>query len=169
MAGSYDSIVRAVDRPRMSSPDLPAPSGPSAPAVPATGTDDPVETRLREALKRCPPATLAAACEFRRTGDPGCVAIILGGVIARFVEPDRRKLVQHANADLRLCEDLGLDSLSLMEIVLLAEEVLEISVTDEELRRLRTFGEVQQFMLAKLATTPLPRRPSLPLHRPSPS
>lgn len=165
-------LVTADDRPRMSSADISDPSCPTAPpaaAAPAAGTDDPVESRLREALKRCPPATLAAACEFRRTGDPGCVATILRGVIARFVEPDRRALAQHAGPDLRLCEDLGLDSLSLMEIVLLAEEVLEISISDEELRRLRTIGDVHHFMLTKLAATRLPPRATLPLHRSSPS
>jgi acyl carrier protein len=143
----------------------------SAPVPLATtlASPDPVEDRLRETLKRCSAPTIAAACQFHRTGDTGCVAVILRGVIARFVEPDRRNLLQQANPDLRLCEDLGLDSLSLMEIVLLAEEVLEISITDEELRRLRTFGEVQQFMLGKLAATTLPHRPLVPLHRPSPS
>jgi acyl carrier protein len=171
MAGFPGWFVTADDRPRMSSAEFPAPSGPPAPPAssPTLSAADPEEARLRETLKRCPPETLAAACQFRRTGDPGCVGIILRGVIARYVEPARRALVPHAGPDLRLGEDLGLDSLSLMEIVLLAEEVLEISVTDEELRRLRTLGDVQQFMLRQLAAAPLPRRPSSPLHRPASS
>lgn len=111
------------------------------------------EAELRETLKRCSPATYEAAAAFRRTGDLAFLPAIVRGVIERYVEPDLRAKMHQSDPSLRLCEDLGLDSLTMMEIVLLAEDVLHISITHDELRQLRTVGDVQQFMVAKLGGT----------------
>ena len=108
------------------------------------------DSALREALKRCTPATYDAVLNFRRTGDLIHLPAIVHGVIARYVEPNLRlKLQDHADA-LRLNEDLGLDSLTMMEIVLLAEDVLKISISYEELCHLRTVGDVCQFLVIKV-------------------
>lgn len=71
-------------------------------------------------------------------------------MIARFVEPDLRSRLTESTDDLRLAEDLGLDSLTLMEVALLAEDVLRISITAEELRQVRTIGDVKLFVQAKV-------------------
>ena len=59
--------------------------------------------------------------------------------------------------DLRLIEDLGIDSLTMMEIVILVEEVLQMSINNEELRHLRTIGDVKQFIECKVRGLPLPK------------
>lgn len=41
-----------------------------------------------------------------------------------------------------------------MEIVILAEEVLPLSIGNEELRHLRTLGELKQFVTVKLSVAP---------------
>jgi 3-hydroxyacyl-[acyl-carrier-protein] dehydratase len=51
---------------------------------------------------------------------------------------------------LRLVQDLGIDSLAMMEMVLLLEEVLEISINIEELRPVRTLGDVTRFIEHKV-------------------
>jgi acyl carrier protein len=114
----------------------------------STPEDDPV---LRETLKRCSPATYYAACKFRKTGRSEELQTVVLGVIERFVERELRPKLQTPDAALRLSEDLGLDSLTMMEIVMVAEEVLRISVSNEELSHLRTLGEVQRFIAGKLA------------------
>lgn len=111
---------------------------------------------LREALKRCSPATYYAACKFRQTRDATQIPAIVLGVIERFVERDLRPRLQHDPEPLRLREDLGLDSLTMMEVVMLAEEVLQFSISNEELTRLQTLGDVQRWIAAKLRETPPP-------------
>lgn len=109
--------------------------------------DDPV---LRDALKRCSPETREAAREFRRTGSVECIPAIVEGVIEHYVDPDVRvKLKGDANG-LRLVEDLAIDSLDLLEIVFLAEEVLQISIDNEEVRPFRTVGDVKGFIVSKV-------------------
>jgi acyl carrier protein len=123
-----------------------------SPNTPPSPEDDPV---LRDALKRCSPATYYAACKFRATGDLAALRAVVLGVIERFVERDlRAKLQGPANdiAALRLADDLALDSLTMMEIVMLAEEVLPLTISNEELTRLRTLGAVQDFIAGKVAT-----------------
>lgn len=113
-----------------------------------TPEDDPV---LRETLKRCSPATYYAACKYRKTGCTDDLRTVVLGVVERFVERDLRVKLRMPDDALRLREDLGLDSLTMMEIVMVAEEVLGISVSNEELTQLRTVGEVQLFIAAKSA------------------
>ena len=118
------------------------------------------ETQLREALKRCPPATAEAACQFRRTGNRDFLPPIIFGVIARYVETRLRPMLEAPSDELRLREDLGLDSLTMMEIVLLTEDVLGITVSNEELTSLRTLGDVRQFIVSKVSLIPFPLAPS---------
>ncbi len=140
------------------------PRYPTAPARPTLRTDD---AHLRETLKRCSPATLAAVRAFRGTGDFAHLPAIVTGVIERFVERDLREKflsARPAPADLRLIEDLGLDSLTLMEIVILTEDVLPVTINNDELRHLRTLGDVQRFITAKLRALPLPTDLTAPAH-----
>src|SRR5947209_8905099 len=137
-----------------------------APASPGTGKPFPVtpkpfapedEAALREALKRCSPSTLEAAVQFRKTGNPEHVPAVVIGVIERFVEPDLRPKLKDADDDLRLIEDLGIDSLTMMEIVILVEDVLQMSINNDELRNLRTVGDVKTFIDCKIRGLTLPK------------
>jgi len=115
------------------------------------------EASLREALKRCSPSTFEAAIQFRKTGNAEHVPAVVIGVIERFVEPDLRVKLKDADDDLRLIEDLGIDSLTMMEIVILVEDVLQLSINNDELRNLRTVGDVKTFIDCKIRGLPLPR------------
>ncbi len=115
------------------------------------------EAGLRESLKRCSPSTFEAAVQYRKTGNPEHVPAVVIGVIERFVEPDLRMKLKDADDDLRLIEDLGVDSLTMMEIVILVEDVLQLTINNEELRNLRTVGDVKTFIDCKIRGLPLPK------------
>ena len=127
----------------------------AAPVLTATRPFTPEnEAQLREALKRCSPSTFEAACQFRRTGNVQHVPVIIFGVIERYVESKLRPRLKEPADNLRLAEDLAIDSLTMMEIVMLAEDVLQITIDNDELRQLRTLGEVRVFMEAKISGAP---------------
>src|SRR5580692_4469552 len=115
------------------------------------------EVALREALKRCSPSTFEAAVQYRKTGNPEHLPAVVIGVIERFVEPDLRVKLKDADDDLRLIEDLGIDSLTMMEIVILVEDVLQMSINNDELRNLRTVGDVKTFIDCKIRGLALPK------------
>lgn len=125
--------------------------------VPAKAFSQEDEVAMRESLKRCSAATVEAAVQFRRTRDPALLPTIVLGVIERFVESELRPKLREGDDDLRLVEDLGVDSLTMMEIVMLVEEVLQMQTNNDELRNLRTVGDVKTFIDCKVRGLPLPK------------
>lgn len=124
----------------------------SPPATPSGGS----EAALRESLKRCSPETLQAALEFRNSKDASYLPVVVLGIIERFVEPELHARLREADEDLRVIEDLGLDSLTMMEVVILVEEVLNVSIANDELRNLRTVGDIKVFIDHKVRGLPPP-------------
>ena len=118
----------------------------SAPAdtAPAPADD------LRSLLKRCSPPPYNAALNYRRTRDPAHLPAIVFGIIERYVERPLRPRLQMPAEEIRLTADLGLDSLTLTELVILIEETLQLTLAPEELPRLRTLADLHRFIAAKL-------------------
>ncbi len=119
------------------------------------------EDELRDALKRCSEQAITAAIDFNESRNPDLVPTIVMGIIERFVEPEVRPLVRKGDDNARLMEDLGIDSLLMVEIVMLIEETLSLSIENEELRNLRTVGDVKVYLDAKLKGLPLPTTKNL--------
>jgi 3-hydroxyacyl-[acyl-carrier-protein] dehydratase len=71
-------------------------------------------------------------------------------VIEHYVDPDAREKLRKGGDDLGLIKDLGIDSLTLLEIVFLAEEGLQVSIENDELRPFCTVGDVKKVILAKV-------------------
>ncbi len=105
---------------------------------------------LKESLRRCPEGTFEAALAYRKSGDPEQVPIIVMGIVERFLEPELRPKLNEGDDSLRLIEDLGVDSLTMMEIVILVEETVSISFDNQELREIRTIGEIKNYMSRKI-------------------
>lgn len=109
------------------------------------------EAALSEALKRCSPETLEAAIAYRKNGDSTQVATVIIGVIERFLEPDARPKLTQPNADeLHVSQDLGIDSLTMVEVVMLVEEALDMQIDNEELQNLTTIGSIKSFVAQKV-------------------
>ncbi|GAB5562093.1 MAG: hypothetical protein SynsKO_37400 [Synoicihabitans sp.] len=115
------------------------------------------ESALRDSLKRCSPATIEAAIAYRKTHEASHLPAVIIGVIERFVEPDLRSKLKEADDELRLVEDLGIDSLTMMEIVILVEDVLQMQINNEDLRNLRTVGDIKIFIDCKVRGVPPPQ------------
>ncbi len=118
----------------------------SSPEPVAPGLSPADEAVLRDALKRCSPATLDAALAYRRTGDVVLIPAVVLGIIERFVDPEHRPRLKSGQTDLRVVEDLGVDSLTMMEVVMLVEESLKVAIKNEELRDLRTIADINTFI-----------------------
>ena len=120
--------------------------------------DPTVEEDLKELLKRCPVGTYEAALAFRKTKDISQVEIIVMGIIDRHLEPEQREILAASDDTLRMYEDLGMDSLTMLEVVMLVEQTLEVSIDNEELRDLRTIGDVKAYLNAKAKGEEPPKR-----------
>ena len=125
--------------------------------APAAGLTPQGEADLRDALKRCSPATRDAATGFRKTGSAEYLPAIIHGLIEHYVEREARAKLGRSEDELRLVEDLAIDSLTMLEIVFLAEDVLQISVENEDLRPFRTVGDIKRFLASRLQRRPQAR------------
>jgi acyl carrier protein len=112
------------------------------------------EASLGHILKRCSAATREAAREFRRTDDPRHVPVIIDGIIEQQVEPDLREWLRHQGDGLLLREHLRIDSLAMMEMMVVVEDVLQIPVNNEDLRDLRTVADLKEFIAGRLRGGP---------------
>lgn len=107
---------------------------------------DEEKAELQENLKRCPPGIFEAALRYREEGDTSQVRGIILGIIFRFLEPEFRPLLEQPREDLRFIEDLRVDSLTMMEIVILTEETLGISLDNQRLKQILTLGDLYNFI-----------------------
>ena len=105
---------------------------------------------LKEGLRRCSPETIEAAIHYREHADLGAVPKIVYGIIERYQPATAPVKLSQASENARLMEDIGLDSLTLLEIVLSIEEVLNLRIENEELREIRTVSDLNKFLHAKL-------------------
>jgi acyl carrier protein len=115
------------------------------------------EQALRETLKRCSPATIEATLAYHRDSNPAHLPTIVSGIVERYVEPDLRGKLATGDDDLRFVEDLGIDSLTMMEIVLLVEDVARVQIPNDDLRGLRTLGDVKVYIDCKARGVPPPK------------
>ncbi|MCB1105135.1 MAG: acyl carrier protein [Cephaloticoccus sp.] len=116
------------------------------PPISLPQADKNAKESLQSLLRRCSPETVEAAQRYRRTRSVDDVPMVIQGVIARYMEIERRELLRDARPELRLSEDLGLDSLSMIEISMTLEDVLEVSLNEDKLRHLKTLGDISRYV-----------------------
>ncbi len=109
------------------------------------------EEILRENMKRCSPETVEAAIAFRKTGDVSKINAIVLGILERFADPSMRGKLKDPSDDMVLAQELGLDSLTMMEVVLMVEDSIGISIDTEEAMKLKTFGDIKNYINKKAA------------------
>ena len=59
--------------------------------------------------------------------------------------------VAEVTPDASILDDLGADSLDVVELVLSLEDAFDIEVSDEEVEGMRTIGDIQQYVIAHVA------------------
>lgn len=72
--------------------------------------------------------------------------------LGEYLKKDERKFA----ATLSLREDLGLDSLAIIELLYRIEEVFNLSIPDEDLEKLQTVGDVIRYIEHGLEPTTPP-------------
>lgn len=55
------------------------------------------------------------------------------------------------NSDANILEDLGADSLDVVELVMAIEEAFDIEIPDEDAEAMRTVGDVEKYVAERVA------------------
>ena len=89
---------------------------------------------------------------FRTTGDVEALSQVILAAVRDFM-PKRNLGPGGAElrSDMKLMEDLGYDSLAVAETVFFFEDLFKVRIQNTELMSVRTIGELQTFVMKKLA------------------
>jgi len=102
----------------------------------------PFPEQIRDAFNR-----FLRHCDMA-AADEVVIAIIKDHVPSRKVDQIPATLTDEST----LMGDLGIDSVSISDAVFVIEEVFDVSVSSKDLVRLRTIGDLRQFLRDKLAS-----------------
>jgi acyl carrier protein len=108
---------------------------------------------ITKSLKRCSEETLAAALRFEETKKLDELDAIILGVLARDAANPRPDGVASVTDDMKLIDDIGMDSFGMIEVVMTAEEVLGLTIATEELSGIITLGDLKKFLRAKFGAS----------------
>jgi acyl carrier protein len=104
------------------------------------------EAKLKDSFKRCSSETVDAILRFRHEHDLGAVIVIVHGIIERYLKLEPGEHLAQKPDSTRLGDDLGIDSLTMLEIVMSIEEALDFRIEDAEARNIRTLGDVRLYV-----------------------
>lgn len=119
----------------------------TVPISPPAPLPDAAETLL----KHFPDDVRSAYGRLRETGDPTAADTLVLAIVADHMPRAEAELADAAS----LVEDLGFDSVAIAEMVFFIEDLLQVSVSNAEILRVRTVHDLRAFVRAKLATHPL--------------
>ena len=66
----------------------------------------------------------------------------VAGILSRFASVDRVRITR----DSRLRDEFGINSLSMIDLVVMAEDEFNVRIPDEEAERFETVGDVVDFL-----------------------
>jgi acyl carrier protein len=106
--------------------------------------------RVREAMRGFPAGTAAAAEEFLTAKSASALDAMTLGVLAFYLPSKPGAAAKPDLAALpgttRLVEDLAFDSLSMVEMNFLLEDVIGMKIPDDDLRALRTIDDLKALL-----------------------
>ena len=112
--------------------------------MPTSLTQEEIE-QIRHNFRRCREGTADAIIELRRRGDLELIPTIVRGIVWRYVRDETQPAVDGATAEAPLAS-LGIDSLTMMEIVLDVQDALNVTIEDADLKKMKTIGDLIEFL-----------------------
>lgn len=122
-----------------SSTTPPDDSRPSKPASP------------RDKIRHFPEAVQASFRRFEESHDPEALDPVILAILNDFIPTKSAQPLAELPGTTRLVDDLGFDSLAITEVVFFTEELLGISIANEEILQVRTLDDLRGFVRTKVA------------------
>jgi acyl carrier protein len=107
-------------------------------------------TAPNPALARFPADVLEAFERYRTKGDAGAVeAVVIAAVID--YRPSSQRPMPAVTDSTRLLEELEYDSVAVAELVFFLEDLFDVTLSNEDLTRVRTIADLRACVTCKLA------------------
>jgi acyl carrier protein len=113
--------------------------------------------RIQESLAGFPSSVTDAYLAFAESGDLRKLDVLVQGVLCFYLARKPRQNLDELPGDTRLVEDLGCDSLTMMDTVFMVESLLDIKIDDEELAKIATLGGLREHLRRQFNGSPSPK------------
>lgn len=104
-------------------------------------------------LLRYPEEVQNAYARFAKSGGAADLKVIVHAALREFM-PGNKNRESHPvlGPELKLVEDLGIDSLAVAEMIFFFEDLFSISIPTNEIHGLTTIGDLEAYVSQKLVT-----------------
>lgn len=106
--------------------------------------------QIGQKLQGYPTKVVDSFSAYAREGDHEAFQTGVLGALGFLAETADADTLWHAPDDARLREDLNVDSLAMMEVVFLLEDLCGISIQDAEIEQVQTVGDFKRLAREKL-------------------
>ncbi|MEO7414009.1 MAG: acyl carrier protein [Opitutaceae bacterium] len=107
-----------------------------------------------------PPAVCEAYSRFESTRDTADADAVIMAIVLDHI-PDKKSRPAGAPADnVSLVNDLGFDSVAITEMVFFLEDLFQMRISNQEIIRVRTVGDLRSFVSRKIAGQSPPNPPA---------
>ena len=116
---------------------------------PSTPVTPPVD--LEEKLRHLPLDARAAFRRFQAEGKAADLDVVIFAILEDFIPKKTGQALAGLPGDTPLMDGLGFDSLAITEIIFFAEDLFGISISNEEILKVRTIDDLRLFIRRKVA------------------
>lgn len=120
-------------------------------SVPTPTAKNYVSDSKEAAIRHLPEDVQAAFHKFEADGDVAALDTVILAILKDYIPRPSEKPLDGLPGDTRLMEDLGFDSLAITEVVFCTEDLLGISIANEEIIQVRTLEDLRGFVRRKVA------------------
>lgn len=117
----------------------------------STGPSSNDNIEIHDKLRRLPASASNDYRLFRSHGDEEALTRLIIAVLTD-LSPEKANGVTQWSDATRLMEDLKFDSLSIAETIFFFEDLFEIRISNEEIMKVGTLGELKTFVKRKVSS-----------------
>ena len=119
----------------------------TAPTAPPAATSSSREENIRH----LPEVARAAFHRFQARGDPSELDPVIFAILEDYIPCDSATPLAGLPGGTQLVADLGFDSLAITEVIFFTEDLLGISISNEEIIQVRSLDDLRGFIRRKVA------------------
>lgn len=112
--------------------------------------------RADESLVGFPPRIITAYHSFAENGDPTNLDVVVLGVLHFYLAKKPKESLDTFPGTTRLVEDLGCDSLTMMDTVFMVESLFDIKLDDAELAKISTLDDLRKYLRQQTGSSATP-------------
>lgn len=112
-------------------------------------TPTPAAPASEDKLRNLPPEARAAFARFKTTRASTDLDPVIFAILADFSPRKPAPALAALPGETRLMEDLGFDSLAITEVVFFTEDLLGVTISNEEILQIGTLDQLRTFIHRK--------------------